>query len=601
MFDIGCVQAARIRILGVCISRPCAIAGSVLLLIARAGAVEPTADRARVTALADRYVAEFKVRFPIQYAFSGLIPDRGDGLDSNSPEELEKWYDFEKRLATVLQQIQPEAFAGQPEWVTWHFLNQALEQDAATRVCHNELWRVSPYGWQATLSQVASIQAVGTPDARTQALARWRKLDPWIEQEIANLKEGQRLGFSASAATVKATISQLDGVVDGPASQSGYLEPAERARAPAFTAEWTQMIEQSVLPALRRYRNFLHDEYLPHARVSLAIEGHPQGRECYRGLIFANVTVDADPVTLYDAAVKQVENEHARAVALGKQVYGGRATDWGTLAKLLRADPKNRFASAEEIRDYTQRTYERAYAAANRIVLTPPVGRVKLEPFPPFQQATAPAGAYLPAADDGSRPATYYYRNIPADLYRTNLQNVIVHETLPGHHLQIQFLAEHGHQGNHPIARLLFFSGPGEGWATYAEDLANEMGLYDSDLDYIGRFMTSVTPMMVADLGMQVKGWTQQQATEYLQEALPMRPPLSAAQSVANISGVPGLVLAYPMGGMQWTKMRARAAASLGKKFDVRAFHQMELEDGMLPFAALEAKLDRWIDAEGNL
>ena len=85
---------------------------------------------------------------------------------------------------------------------------------------------------------------------------------------------------------------------------------------------------------------------------------------------------------------------------------------------------------------------------------------------------------------------------------------MILHETLPGHHLQIQFLAEHGRKGNHPIARLLFFSGPGEGWATYSEDFAHELGLYDSDRDYIGAQMSSITPMMVVDLGMQVKGWT---------------------------------------------------------------------------------------------
>jgi len=87
------------------------------------------------------------------------------------------------------------------------------------------------------------------------------------------------------------------------------------------------------------------------------------------------------------------------------------------------------------------------------------------------------------------------------DLYRASLQNVILHETLPGHHLQIQFLAEHGRKGGHPIGRLLFFSGPGEGWATYAEDFAYEIGLYESDVDYIGRLMTSISPMMVADLG----------------------------------------------------------------------------------------------------
>ena len=566
-----------------------------LLICTAASAADPPTDRQHVTTLADRYVAEFKLKFPLQYEFSGLATNRHDGVDINSPADLAKWRAFEKRLDTELHQVQPEAIAGQPEWVTWQFLNQALKQDAATLVCRSELWSVSPLGWQTALSQLASMQPVGTAEARAQALARWRKVSGWVDQEIANLREGQRLGYSAPRASVQSTLGQLDGLVDGAVKTSGYLSPAERDKTPAFVEEWTGLVTSSVLPALKRYRDFLRDEYLPHARQSLSIETQPNGRECYRGLIFATVTVDEDPGTLYDVAVKQVAKERQIAVALGRKLYGPKASDWNALAKLVVADPNNRFSTADEIRAYTQRTYDRAFAAADKMVLTPPVGKVKLEPVPEFQQASAPGGQYVPAADDGSRPATYYYRNVPKDLYRASLQNVILHETLPGHHLQIQFLAEHGHKGNHPISRLLFFSGPGEGWATYAEDFAHEIGLYDSDLDYIGRMMSSITPMMVVDLGMQVKGWSAQQATAYLREAMPLRPPERAAQSVALISASPGFVLAYPLGDLEWVKMRARAEASFGKRFDVRAFHQVELEDGMLPFAALEAKLDRWI------
>jgi uncharacterized protein (DUF885 family) len=112
--------------------------------------------------------------------------------------------------------------------------------------------------------------------------------------------------------------------------------------------------------------------------------------------------------------------------------------------------------------------------------------------------------------------------------------------------------------------------------------------------------MGSITPMMVVDLGMQLKGWTTDQAIDYMRKAMPMRPPERAVQSVATISGLPGFVLAYPLGGMQWAKMRARAEQKLGASFDVRAFHQVLLEDGMLPFAALEAKLDRWIARGGK-
>jgi len=580
----------------------------LLILISAGLAALPSAavaattdnDRASVRQLADRFVAEYRTRFPLSYAFSGLPIERHDGIDINSPADIAQWHATLKTMSTELERIKPEAFADQPEWVTWQFLNHAFREDAATEVCREELWSVSAFGWQAGLGQVASIQPVGTDESRTQALARWRKLGAWIDQEIANLREGQRLGYSATQATVKATIGQLDDLLAVTPEKSAFMQPAERDKTPAFIAEWGSVVGGTAWPALERYRAYLRDDYLPKARNSVSIESHPEGRRCYRALIFSTVTVDADPAPLYEAAVAKVAEEQALAVRLGRGIYGDKAKDWESLAALIKSDPRNRFATSEEVEKYTQATIDRAVAAGPKMVLTPPAGKVKLEPFPEYQQASAPGGQYLPAADDGSRPATYLYRNVVNDLYRASLQNVILHETLPGHHLQIAFLAEHGRKNLHPAARLLYFSGPGEGWATYSEDFAREIGLYDSDYEYIGGLMASISPMMVVDLGMQLKGWTAEQAIEYLKKAMPMRPPERAQQSVATISGLPGFVLAYPMGGMQWAKMRAHAEQKLGRSFDVRAFHQVMLEDGMLPFAALQAKLDRWIARGGK-
>jgi uncharacterized protein (DUF885 family) len=576
-----------------CIARGLVLCAVSVMLSAP---VSATDDRARVTALADRFLAGFQQNFPVSYAFSGLPVARSDGLDINTQAALEEWRRTVQGMGTELAAIDPDALVGQPEWVTWQYLQQAIRQDTATRVCRNELWSgVSALGWQSALTQIAAMQPVGTDGNRAQALARWQQFGRWIDTEILNLEDGQRLGYSATAGAVESTLRQLDSLLTGAPEESALMEPAQRDKDPAFVASWTRVIGNGVWPALQRYRDYLRDEYAPRARQSPSVAGMPDGTQCYRGLIFSTTTIDADPAELFETAQKEIEHEHARALELGRKRYGERAKDWATLAELIRSEPDARFASADEVRDYTRRTWERAYAAAAKMVLTPPLGKVKLEPFPAFQQETAPGGQYSPAADDGSREATYFYRNVTRDLYRRSLQNVILHETLPGHHLQVAFLAEHGRKGNHPIARLLFFSGPGEGWATYAEDFAWELGLYDDDRDYIGRMMSSITPMMVVDLGLQVKGWSAEQAAAFLKDAMPLRPPERAGQSVALISSMPGFVLAYPLGGIEWRRMRQRAEQALGERFDVRAFHQELLEDGMLPFAALEAKLDRWV------
>lgn len=573
--------------------------GAMLLAALTALPIHAQDDgRARVTALADRYVAEYQKNFPLSYAFSGLPVERNNGIDINSAADIARWHALLQSMGDELERIDPDAFAGEPEWVTWQFLDQAFRQDRMTAICRTELWSVSPLGWQAGLPQVAGIQPVGTDEARGQALERWRKIGPFVDREIANLKEGQRLGYSASEEAARSTLGQLEQLLAIKPGESPLMEPAARDKTPAFAARWQEVIEDSVWPAIVRYRNYVRDEYLPRARKSPSMEAMPDGRACYRALIFATATVEVDPDALFAQARNEVERERKLAVELGRRIFGERVTDWKSLGEAMRADPREKFGSADEVREFTRRVYERAHAAAGKMVMTPPVGKVVLEPFPEFQQATAPAGQYLPAAEDGSRPATYLYGNVTKDLYRSSLENVILHETLPGHHLQVAFLAEHGRKGNHPVARLLFFSGPGEGWATYAEDFAREIGLYDSDRDYIGRLMSSITPWIVLDLGMQLKGWTMDEALAYAVEARPLRAPEKVKETVAFISSAPGFVIAYPLGGLKWQEMRGKAEARLGAKFDVRAFHQAMLEDGMLPFSALEAKLDRWIASQ---
>lgn len=215
--------------------RTCLAAAATALFISEGHTAD---DRARVSALADRFVAAYQENFPISYAFSGLTPQRSDGIDINAPAAIERWHVLLAGMTAELAGLKPDAFAEQPEWVTWHFLNQALKQDAATVVCRNELWAdVSALGVQSTLPQIAGIQPVGTEEAHAQALARWRAFGPWFDQEVANLREGQRLGYSATAAAVQSTLGQLDSMLAGAPEKSDLMNPAERDKSAAFVSD----------------------------------------------------------------------------------------------------------------------------------------------------------------------------------------------------------------------------------------------------------------------------------------------------------------------------------------------------------------------------
>jgi uncharacterized protein (DUF885 family) len=237
-------------------------------------------------------------------------------------------------------------------------------------------------------------------------------------------------------------------------------------------------------------------------------------------------------------------------------------------------------------------------AAEPRIVLTALAAPIKTEPFAEFAQNSGPSGEYVRGADDGSRPGVFYYRNRPESVSRASLQSLIFHEAVPGHHLQAAVLARQQRKALHPASRLIWFSGPSEGWASYAESFAREIGLYDSDYEIIGWLMSSVTPPMVADLGMQVMGWSREQAIEFINDSMPLRPRDRTEALVGTIAGSPGGAISYPLGAMQFEQLRLFARQKLGNRFDVREFHEVVLADGMLPFTALRAKVDRWIELQ---
>src|SRR5262245_3248458 len=307
--------------------------------------------RARATALADRFVAEYEKNFPVSFAFSGLPVKRNDGVDINSPEDIARWRALMKDMSGELAAIKPDAFADAPEWVTWQFLDQAFKQNLSTAICRNELWGVSALGWQSGLSQVASIQPVDTDEKRAAALSRWRDFGPWADREIANLKEGQRLGYLATVAATESTLGQLDQMLAQTPEQAGLMDPAKRSKSPAFEAEWKAVVEGTVWPALTRYRDYLRSEYLPHAPKRPSLESMPDGRACYRAQVFATTTVDADPVALFDLAQKEVERERKTALDLGRKLFGDKAADWGSLAAFIKSDPQEKFASKAAVRD----------------------------------------------------------------------------------------------------------------------------------------------------------------------------------------------------------------------------------------------------------
>jgi uncharacterized protein (DUF885 family) len=495
--------------------------------------------------------------------------------------------------------IDPAALAGSPQEVTYAVLREALDGERALRVCRSELWGVASYvnGWQATYTDLALVQPVGTDTLRTLALARLHALPKYIDNEIANLREGLRLGYSSPKVIVRNVISQMDGILAGSAERSPFYAPAQRDSSQAFRAQFARVIDSELEPAIIRYRDFLQQEYLPKAREALGVSANPDGLACYRAAVRGFATIDVPPDSVFAMGLREMARVEAEMRTIAARSFG--AESLSTLLPRLRTDPRYTFRTSQEIIDSSSAVIARGKAAMGKWFGRLPRAEVVIQPYPEFRQKAGAPGQYQSAPDDGSRPATFLINpSQPTKQSRAAIENTAIHEAIPGHHLQVALAKEH--KDLHRLVRYSFNSGFGEGWALYAERLGDEMGLYSSDLGRLGMLSSEAfrSARMVIDAGIHTKGWTREQALDYLLGHTVLSRNVAEGEIDRYISW-PGQAPSYMIGRTEIMMLRVKAREALGTKFDIRTFHDRVLEGGTIPLVLLRARIERWIAAGG--
>jgi uncharacterized protein (DUF885 family) len=554
----------------------------------------------RVDSLAD---AVFATRLSVEPEFgttSGLANAEHGRITDNSLAGIARAQQRWDSLYVVAQSIDAAPLAGRPQWVTYGVVREALESDRGLRTCREELWTVASYvnGWQAVYTDLALLQPVGTDTLRALALTRARALPGYIDYEIENLREGLKLGYSSPKVIVRNVIGQLDGILATPVVRSPFYSPAQRDSTAAFRAALASVIEKELNPAIRRYRDFLQNEYLPKARETLGVTPNPNGAACYRATVRRFATVDVAPDSVFAIGLAQMQRVESEMRTIASRSFAGESL--ATLLPRLRTDPRYTFRTSQEIIDTSQAVVERGKREMGKWFGRVPRADVVIQPYPEFRQKAGAPGQYQSAPDDGSRPAIFLINpSKPTEKSRADVENTAIHEAIPGHHLQVAIAKER--TDLHALSRYTFNSGFGEGWALYAERLGDEMGLYSSDLARLGMLSSEAfrAARMVIDAGIHTKGWTRQQALDYLLSHTVVARQVAEGEIDRYISW-PGQAPSYMIGRLEILRLREQARAALGAKFDIRAFHDQVLEDGTVPLALLRAKIERWIAAGGG-
>lgn len=563
--------------------------------------VSPAADphsataARQVIAIADDYLAAWRDAFPEVNTTNGIPGARHDRLSDNSAEAEQAWRVKEDRWLAEMKRIDPAPLIGRPEWVTYGLLREDLEASIGMRACNYRVWNVSPMiGLFASYVPLAQQQPVGTADLRAQALTRWGTFPSFVDVEIANLREGLRTGYSEPKVNVRRVIESADRLLTTTTTTSPFFVPAKADSTPGFRQAYERLVADAITPAVRRYRDYLANEYLPAARENISITANPNGAACNAASIRRYTTVELSPDEIFVMGTRLVARAESTMRSITVARYG--TDDIRSAMRRARAEPSASFHSREEVGPAVEAILDRVRKAVPKAFGILPKAPLVVEPFPAFQEPSQPIANYESPAEDGSRPGVFHvnlrYATSPGEKLR--MEGLAFHEGIPGHHFQIAIALERPNV--HPLNRYLGNSAYIEGWAIYSEIVADDLGLFSSDQSRLRWLEDKVYEgaTLVMEAGMHAKGWTRQQAIDY-ELAHTTRTPEQAAIDVDRRIGWPGQGYSYQVGQLEIRRLRTEAERQLGPKFDVRAFHDRVLEDGTITLPMLRDKIARWL------
>jgi uncharacterized protein (DUF885 family) len=433
-----------------------------------------------------------------------------------------------------------------------------------------------------------------------------KRLDGYIvylDRAIGRMRQGMADGIVNPKLVMRNVVDQLDAIIGQGVEGSTFYKPATKfpADVPAadqarLKAGYAAFIRERLTPAHVRLRDFINNEYLPHARDAVGLSQMPGGAALYRYLVESNTTTDMTPEAIHQLGLREVERIHGEMEKVKNAV--GFKGDLHQFADFLRTDPRFKPASAQAMRDAFFAIDRRAGLVVGRDFATIPKSPLEIRPEPPYKEKTAAGGEYQQGTPDGSRPGVFFYNayDLPSR-YTWGFETLFLHEGRPGHHFQISLAQEN--------ARLPAFQRFGgntayvEGWALYSESLGYELGFFTDPYQNYGHLNDEILRAMrlVVDTGIHTKGWTRDQAIRYMLENSAMSK-TDATAEVERYIAIPGQALAYKVGQLTIRRLRTRAEQALGRKFDVREFHAQVLMSGALPMAVLERKIDDWIAAK---
>ncbi|WP_047099853.1 DUF885 domain-containing protein [Sphingomonas sanxanigenens] len=565
---------------------------------------------AELSALFDRSDADYLRRNPIAALYRG-VSRRADRLGDSTSDayfageaaavrhDLTALATIDRGALSPADRIAYDSFKWQAETTLRGYAPALLRLQALRPIDHF----TGIQTWYPDIASGASPAPFETMADYRDNLARNRDFGRQIDRTIRRLREGMAAGIVQPRLIVDKVLGQLDTQLAQPVEQSPFYAPAVRlpaafkpADALLVRRQLAASIRNDVYPAYRRLAAFLRTTYRPAARTQVGLLAMPDGAQLYSWLIEANTTLPMTADEIHTLGLTEVARIRRQMDAIRRQVkFKG---DLAAFFDHLRTSPRFQPRSADWIRTRYEEIGRKVDAKVREQFSTIPRTRLTIQPVPAYREQSDAGGSYAQGSIDGSRPGTFYYNayDLPSR-FTWGMETLYLHEAIPGHHFQISIAQE-----NPRLPNFQRFGGNTayvEGWALYAETLWPELGMETDPYQRFGGLNDEMLRAMrlVVDTGIHAKGWTRDQAITYMLANSGMGR-TDATIEVDRYIAIPGQALAYKIGQMTILRLKAKAKAALGARFDVRAFHAQILGSGALPMQVLERKIDDWIATE---
>jgi len=581
------------------------------LAFAQSAFAQPaTAPNAALHALFEREYQNDLQEFPEWATYLG-IPGYNDRLHDASPDAVARRKARVKSVLVELTAFNPATLSAQDR------VSLAMAIDDMRRIdARAALYGDLPFGgaWQdgwllitpasgphSNFQSLARATPFNTVRDYDNYLKRLEALPRLVQQTTSTLETGIKSGWMPPRVAMQRVPGQIATFITADVVASPFYAPFKTYPASISADEQKRLseagatvIKDRVQPAFVAFREFVETKYLPACRDELASSKLPGGKRFYDLLIAASTTTDLTAQQVHDiglAEVARIRVEMDKVIA--STGFKGTIPEF---AQSLKSNPQFFHKSADEMLTHYRDIAKRADAELPKLFAELPRTPYGIRPMHAYEGDNAEH--YTAGALDGSR-AGYFEANTNNLQRRTtyDMEAILLHEAVPGHHLQIARAQEL--RGLPQFRRSASYVAYGEGWALYAESLGNEMGMYRDPYTKFGQLSAEMwrACRLVVDTGLHAFGWTREQSIRYLIDNAGIQESAAIAETDRYII-IPGQALGYKIGELKIKALRAKAQAALGDKFDVRRFHNAVIDDGALPLTLLELRIDEWIASE---